>query len=302
MSLLGQVTRGKISVPDFVIPYGTDGVGKSTFAAQAPKVIFIGPEKGTANLDVARYPKEPKTFEDVMGAVQDLTANPHDFQSLAVDSLDHIEPLVWDKVCREAGASNIEQAYGGYGKGYVAANKLWLEMIQALIGLREKRKMNIIAIAHSMVKAFNDPQTNATYDRFQLKLNEKASALWRESADCVFFCNFEVYTKQDQQTKKTRAFGEGVRMMYTERRPGFDAKNRMALPASLPLDWNAYIAAKSGATPNAPEVILNQIAELKALIQDEALKAKVEETLTKAGNDASKLMPILNRLRTLLNA
>lgn len=299
MSMLSQVTKGKVKTPDFVVIYGVDGVGKSTFAAQAPSPIFLGPEKGTSNLDVARYP-ERKTFEELMAAVADLTTNPHDYKTLAIDSLDHIEPIVWNKVCRDAGAHQIEEAYGGYGKGYVAANKLWLEMIAALQAMREKRGMNVIAIAHSAVKAFNDPQTNSTYDRFQLKLNDKASALWRESADAVLFANYEVYTKQDDK-KRTRAFGEGVRLLFTERRPAFDAKNRAALPPTIALDWSAYQQAKEGATPNAPETILAQIAELKAQIKDADLLSKVDGFLAQAGNDVSKLMPTLNRLRTLLS-
>lgn len=301
MSLLANVQKGKIQYPDFVVIYGVDGIGKSTFAAQAPDVIFVGPEadKGTANMDVARYPNQPKNYSEMMAAIKDLTDNPHPFKSVAVDSIDHIEPMIWNKVCEDYGVASIEAVMGGFGKGYVEANKLWRDMIGALSNLRDKRKMNVIIIAHSMVKAFNDPQTNATYDRFQLKLNEKASALWREHVDCVFFANFEVYTKQDDK-KRTRAYGEGTRMMFTERRPGFDAKNRMTLPPILTLDWNEFIRAKAGANPQSAEIIVAQIQELALQIKDEGTQAKVAETLAKVGLDTARLMPVLNRVRVLV--
>lgn len=298
MSLLNSVVKGKVPSPDLIVLYGVDGVGKSTFASQAPAPIFVGPEKGTANLDVARFPSI-KSHQDVLNAIAALIVDPHQYQTLAIDSLDWLEPLVWDKVCIEAGAPNIEAAYGGYGKGYVAANKIWMDLMARLTDLREKRKMNIVLIAHAQVKPFNDPQQNATYDRYQLKLNDKASALFREFVDCVFFANFEVYTKQDGK-QRTRAHGEGSRLIYADRRPGYDAKNRLGLPPVLPLDWNAYIQAKQSGTPEKPEVVIANIKEMMGQLDAET-RAKVEPTLAAAEGNTPKLLAIQNRLRTLLS-
>jgi hypothetical protein len=299
MSLLDSVVKGKIQTPDLIVIYGVDGVGKSTFAAQAPDVIFVGSEKGTANLDVARFPGVT-SLNDVLLAVKTLTEETHAYKTLAIDSLDWLEPLVWDTVCRDSGAPNIEQAYGGYGKGYVAANKLWMDLMARLTVLRESKKMNIVLIAHAQVKAFNDPQQNATYDRYQLKLNEKASALFREYVDCVLFANFEVYTKQNDK-KRTIAMGDGTRLIYTERRPGYDAKNRLGLPSQLPLDWAAYTQAKQTGSPEKPEVVAANLKELVAQVPDASLRTKIEESITKAAGDSAKLMVIQNKLRTLLS-
>ena len=298
MSVLNSVVKGKIASPDLIVLYGVDGVGKSTFAASAPSPIFIGSEKGTSNLDVARLPSN--THNDVLVAIKALTEEAHEYKTLCIDSLDWLEPLVWDTVCRDAGAPNIEQAYGGYGKGFVAANKLWIEMMARLTALRESKKMNIIVIAHAQVKAFNDPQQNATYDRYQLKLNDKASALWREYVDCVLFANFEVYTKQNDK-KKTIAMGDGTRLLYTERRPGYDAKNRLGLPMTLPLSWEAYASARATGTPEEPTLVMSQLKELVGQVGDAALKSKIEESIKNAGNEITKLLVIRNRIRTLLN-
>lgn len=299
MTMLGRVVKGKIETPDLIVLYGPDGVGKSTFGASAPSPIFLGTEKGTANLDVARLPS-PKTMEEVSQAIAELTSEAHDYRTLVVDSLDWLEPIVWDKVCKDAGSTNIEQAYGGYGKGYVAANKVWQQMLAQLSDLREKKRMNIILLAHSMVKTFQDPQQNAGYDRYQLKLNDKASALFREFADCVFFANYEVFTKTDQ-TKRTRAFGEGARLMHTERRPAYDAKNRLGLPPVLPLSWEDYIRAKTTGAPQKPEALLSTITELLGQVTDSELKGKVEKAVKDAGSDLTKLGAIQNRLRVLLS-
>ena len=294
MKMLSGVTRGKIELPELIVLYGTEGVGKSTFAASAPKPIFLGTEKGTANLDVARLPS-PQSVDDVKLALTELTNEAHDFATLAVDSLDWLEPIIHAQVCKEGGGVNhIDNAYGGYGKGYVAATNLWRQLTQMMADLREKKKMNIILLAHAEVKTFQDPQNNAGYDRYQMKLHKGASALVREFVDCVFFANYETYTKQDKQ-QKTRAYGEGSRLMHTERRPAFDAKNRFSLPAELPLSWEDYMLAKKTGKPAKPEALLGQINELLPQIKDAELKPKVEKAILDAGHDIAKLNVILNR-------
>ena len=51
MSLLNEVTTG-IQIPAIKINVsGTDGIGKTTFASQAPKPIFIKTEAGTNYVD-----------------------------------------------------------------------------------------------------------------------------------------------------------------------------------------------------------------------------------------------------------
>ena len=161
--------------------------------------------------------------------------------------------------------------------------------------------MNVIILAHAQVKTFQDPTQNAAYDRYQLKLQDKASALIREAVDCVLFANFEVYTKLDAN-KKTKAFGDGTRKMYTERRPGFDAKNRDNLPFELPLSYVDFSNAKAGNGVVVPEELIKSVIELSVQIKDEALKTKVTESIKKAGNDTVMLNVILNRLRTLLGS
>src|SRR5215472_18230020 len=71
-----------------------------------------------------------------------------------------------------------------------------------------------------------------------LKINDKGAALVREAADAVLFARFE--TELVKTNGKTRAYGEGNRIMYTESRPGWDAKNRFNLPFVMPLDWKTF--------------------------------------------------------------
>jgi len=236
-SLLAQVKSGRIKQNHFVVIHGIDGVGKTSFGAEAPAPIFIGPEKGFGTLDVPHFP-EPEKFDDILEQIETLLNEDHQYKTLCLDSLDWLEPLVWNKVCEDAGVTQIEEAYGGFGKGYVAANRYWSDLIGRLNRLR--KEMNIIGIAHSYIKPFTDPNENESYDRYIIKMNEKAASLWREAADTVLFANFDVRVLKKKGQSKAHATGDGRRVMFTERRPAFDAKNRFGLPFKMDLSWALF--------------------------------------------------------------
>src|SRR5215831_11377999 len=116
-TLLSTISRGKRPRHIFALLYGTDGVGKSFWASHAPRPVFIGAEKGTEQLDVARFP-QTESIGELMAQVRALQTEKHEFDSVVLDSLDWVEPLIWKAVCDEGKVDSIEQAFGGYGKGY----------------------------------------------------------------------------------------------------------------------------------------------------------------------------------------
>ena len=158
MSLMKQVLKGKVVRPLAILVFGGDGIGKTTLASQAPNPIFLGPEIGTANMDVSRFPT-PKHWKDIEAAIVALTNEEHDFKTLVIDSLDWIEPMLFKAICEDYNCKSIELAAGGYGKGYVEATSRWGLLKDKLETLRNQRGMNIILIAHSEVVSFLDPST-----------------------------------------------------------------------------------------------------------------------------------------------
>ena len=298
MSLLKNVIKGKIQTPQFVLIFGLDGIGKSSFGAESPNPIFLGTENGTSNLDVSRFPA-PKSYADILTAISELTTEKHDYKTLVIDSLDWLEPIVWNSVCTDGGQKSIEDF--GYGKGYVLALKKWQDMISALANLRETKKMNIILIAHSQIKVFNDPSQPQSYDRYQLKLNDKAAALWREAVDAVLFATYETFVKKDGVNSKAKAFGEGKRVVFTERRPSFDAKNRMGLPFEIALSWDAYIAAQNSSVPDKLKTIRQDIEDLIAACDKPDKKKLMEAAYKNAGDNQEKLSEVLNRIKVTLS-
>jgi hypothetical protein len=279
--------------------YAPDGVGKTTFASQSPSPVFIGPERGTELIDVARFPA-PKVWQDLLDDVTTLIKEEHSFQTLVIDSLDWLEPLLFKSICEDYRVKSIELAAGGYGKGYVEALTRWGILKDALENLRTVKGMNIVLIAHSEVVNFMDPQTQIAYQRYELKLHKRASALWREYVDAVLFANFETFTRKEGNS--TQAFSDGARVIHTERRPGWDAKNRYGLPLKIDLSWSSLVNSIENALPLSMEAVREKINGLLTAVTDEDLRGKVIGAVEAAGDNLIQLNAIANRLAIRVDA
>src|SRR5262245_48320127 len=99
---LDNVTQGQLNLPWAIVVYGVEGVGKTTLGTDAEEPIVLGPEVGTSHMaHVTRAPK-PRNWQDVFDFLQQLLTREHRFKTLVVDSLDWLEPLIWDEVCKKA--------------------------------------------------------------------------------------------------------------------------------------------------------------------------------------------------------
>lgn len=288
---LAAVVRGKLDRPLRIVMYATDGVGKSTFASKAPAPIFIGAEDGTAQLDVARMP-DVRSWGDIIESVEELAAQGHDYKTVVLDTADWAEPMCWDKVVREAGKKHIEDL--SYGKGYVAALSEWRQLLSRFERLREAKGTHVIILAHSVIKTFKNPEEGGDFDRYELKLHAKASGLIREWADCVLFANYE--TLVHEQNGRSKGISTGARIIHTQRRAAFDAKNRYDLPETLPLDWEAFAEAVAAHRPADPGTLRTRITGLLGGVTDDTLAARVRAAVQAAGDDAAELARIANKL------
>jgi AAA domain len=293
---LSNITRGRLERPMRIMIYGVEGVGKSSFASHAPGVIFLGAEDGTTQLDVTRFP-EPRTWLEALEALEALTAEEHPYQTLAIDTLDWLEPLCWAHLYATRRTKNGKRAESildyGFGDGYKAALDVWRTFVAALERLRAARSMHVITIAHSHIKRINNPEGD-DYDRYQPKLHELAAGLFGEWSDAVLFATHETLTHETNG--RTKGIASGARIIYTEYKAAYVAKNRYDLPPRLPLDWDAFMQAVQAHAPADPGVLATRIGELLAGVTDADLAGRVRAAVAGAGEDAAKLARILNRL------
>lgn len=291
---LANVSRGILAEPLYVILYGVEGVGKSTFAAGAPAPIFLSTEGGTGHLDVARFP-EVTTFNEAMDAIRTLTNEPHEYRTLVVDTVDHLEPLVHAHILSGTKYKSLAEFGGGYGRGNEAALDLWRVFLKAVATLRSARKMHVVFLGHSAIRTFKNPM-GGDFDRYVAKMNEKAAGLVKESVGYVLFARYESFAKTDDD-KRTRGFSDGTRILHTQWSASYDAKNRGDLPAELPLTWADFEAATRAGAPAAESRLRAELAVLLPAIPEE--KRALVKAAADAATDRTKLAQILDRARAL---
>ena len=244
---LKNITHGIIERPARVVLAGVEKIGKSTFASQFPAPIFIPVrgEEGIDALDVARFPVA-ESFSDVLAAIGSLAEEDHDFQTVVIDSVSTLEPLIWDHVCQEAGVQSIEKVGGGFCKGYVEAVKCWRELMAALDYLRDEG-MGCVLICHVAVKAFTDPITES-YDTYVIDINRHAQSALLRWSDCILFANSKTFTKTEKVGMKEIKKGvmRDERVLYTQKRPAHPGGGRGVygqLPYELPFEYEAWSKA-----------------------------------------------------------
>ena len=238
-----MVTVGREAQPPRIMVYGSEGVGKSTFAAKAPRTVFIQTEDGLSEIDCSKLPLAT-SFDEVVRQLVAIRDEEHEFGTLALDSLDWLERLIWDRVCQDYGVKCIEKADGGYGKGYTHALTYWRQIVNLLGEIRAKRKMAIVLLAHAKVERFEDPEHPA-YDRYTPRLHKAACSLVCEWVDAVLFATKRM--RVDSDTGKAAPVGAdgGERVLRSNGSPACIAKNRFGLPSEFPLSWPAFMTGLS---------------------------------------------------------
>ncbi len=289
---LKNVQKGRQHAPWNILLYGDEGTGKSSFASEAPNPIFFDIEEGTKRLDVERMPLA-ETWPELQSGLLVLLKEPHDYKTVVVDTADAAERLIHDAVCGKKGASNIEDL--GYGKGYEYALDYWAQLTTRLKELREHRGMNTIILAHSQIKKFSNPR-GEDYDRYQLKLAPKADGFLRDRVEAVLFATYDEGVREKDRGRN-KAFGDGSRVVYTERRPGWHAKNRYGLPFEMSLNWAEFEAAATSGTPATLDEFRD---ELMGILPDlsKAHQAKVRASLERVGEDTLKLRMLVDWARS----
>ena len=287
-----NITRGPVKTGIKVGIYGTEGVGKTTFAARFPGAVFIDTEGSTKHMDVARF-DPPESLNDVLEQLNYVAGCPDGIGTVVIDTVDWLEKFVFRAVCEEKKIQNIEDM--GYGKGYVFAKQKMQGLLEVL-DLITRRGIHVVLVCHSMIRKFELPDEMGSYDRYMLKLNEKNIApLVKEWVDLLLFVNYKTDIVKDSDGKTMKGRGGQKRVMYANHSACWDAKNRFGLPDEMPFDYGQVAHLFGEAQPVEAQEIPEDKPEPAPIRKDAAATvataAKVPEPKKTAKKAAGTPMP-----------
>lgn len=143
-----KITQTTCDGVPIVLIYGGEGRGKTTLACKFPKPVAMLLERGLPRGVSVDAIDGLASYNDVLEALRALYQDPQGYQTLIIDTLDSLEPMLLQYVCATNGWKNIEAP--SYGKGFVIADQEWQRFIRAISALRDKG-IAVVMVAHSTI-------------------------------------------------------------------------------------------------------------------------------------------------------
>lgn len=242
MTLNDIVINGLQPEPPLVMVYGPEGKGKSTFGATLPNPIIVDTEGKIGHIVAPKTPV-PKDTEQVLRLLTMILREDHNYKSLVIDSVDGLDKIFCDTICKANGAKEILDTHIkalSFGGGYRMVRQQWGEILNLLLSIHKQRKMIICLIGHAQIYNFEDPE-NAPYDRYTLKMHSNGKDC--STAQMLFeWVNVIGFIREKRQVvgedvgfnrEVKRVQGSGVHSLALEHRPSFIAKNHYNLPSEI---------------------------------------------------------------------
>lgn len=221
-----------------------EGWGKTTALCYAPNPIILMArgETGYVTLRQAgRVPDidtltdangEPRTIDtwpELLAVLDTLQGSDH--ETIGLDAAGGFERLCHEHVCaRDFKNEWGEKGFGSFQKGYDVSVTDWNAMLAKLERLKLAGK-NIVILSHARSRPFKNPM-GADYDWYTADCHEKTWNVTSRWSDAVLFGTFLTIIDKERQGKG-KGIGGTDRIVYTERRDAFTAKNRYGMPECI---------------------------------------------------------------------
>jgi len=275
MAILECVTSAPVKEGIRAIIAGVEGVGKTTLAIDAPRVLLVPLETGIPpGSSVNRVPQlelyahVTQLFDEIL---ETCKAGKFPYQTIVIDSATALEKLMHDATLKTdpiyiAGNKKgliMDNALGGYGKAYNYSNDLMDAFLKKCDILAKTYGVNIVMTCHVFASETMDP-TAGKYNQWDLLLhspkNNKAYGkreIVTQWADLVAFLHEPIMVIEGDKMSKGVSANRG-RILACSRTPSYVAKNRFGIATEIALPavqgWNHLAKAIHDGTKGVVDV------------------------------------------------
>ena len=256
---MSQGTRAVIKPPILTIP-GFPGAGKSTLAGLFPKPAFIQAEDSQTIFESVPGDKQPffmpalpaankkkniSTKQVLMDQLREFATEDHPYQTLIIDTVTSLNDLFEHELVEfdAAEAKSVQDAAGGFQKGYDVIAGWHQEIISACNTIRTRKGMSIVFLAHTGDRKIkNSPELSGEYNVYGLKMHQKSEKIYVSLSDAVIYlkqvetATGHVVDKKGNTTKRGRIRVSEDRVLITssDGTIGYvSAKNRYDMPQEI---------------------------------------------------------------------
>jgi hypothetical protein len=230
-----------------IIVYGSEGIGKTTFALRFPGPIDCLSVKETGYDNMAPLGMLPEnitnynidSYEEVLFLIKKTKA-----KTLVLDSLSGLQQLLFNFVCRTHYDGNWE-AFTSYWKGQRVDSPAIFQSLLDECNEARARGVHIVLIGHMItIEMKNSMGPDYMCHALELDGGEQGGvcSVARKWAQAILFMNIDISINRIEKTdSKTKTILSGkardteMRIMYTTKSTNHSAKNQLDLPPVIAL-------------------------------------------------------------------
>lgn len=225
--------------------YGEPGVGKSTFAAKAPKPFFITTDGNYEYLEDFCGAK-PEDHVQCFSWAEMKKAFSRDFsnyETIVVDLLEDSYLWAENEFCKDNRIQHISDL--GYGKGYgILGNDFFIEYQKLLA-----QPKNVILIMHGVSEVLKD-RRGVEYTKYGPSKLVREKLITQIEGRVRFFLRAYAEAAEDAE-------GKLVTKRYLSMSPdgnteyGITRGLNSDIPRAIPLDWDTFASVVDNASPTS---------------------------------------------------
>jgi len=203
-SLTKDVQKGVQRKARKVVLYGMPKLGKSTLVGATKNALMIPTEDRVSHIDCAKTPVVTN-YTQVIEVFDSLITENHTFKRVIIDSIDWLEPLIWNHLCEKHNWKSITDDHNketAFSKGLkYHAVSAWKSFLHNCDVLRDNG-IDVILVSHAQTIKVNPPDGDE-YDKYVMKIDKNSLSVVEEWADIIAFYSKEIFVQKSGNALKT---------------------------------------------------------------------------------------------------